>query len=221
MSNAVDLRFSDSDSAQERQDELLRDVDHRVKNNLQLISSVIQLQSRRTEDPAARHALRTALQRISAIAAVHRRVYRSEDRELLDLAQMVRELVADLAAAAGRDGIALNMALDPIVVDATQGGPLALVISELVGNALQHAFPDGRAGVVEVGLQRTPGGFVLVVADDGVGVADPAAIRRGFGLSMVQMLGQQLHATLEMADAHPGLRVTVTIPIASHAGQAP
>ncbi|MET0274618.1 MAG: sensor histidine kinase [Phenylobacterium sp.] len=194
---------------------LLREVDHRVKNNLQLISAVIQLQSRRTADAAARQALRTAVQRVSAIAAVHRRVYRTEGREVLDLAQMVRELVADLAAAAGRDGITLQMALDAIVIDAPQGGPLALLVSELVGNALQHAFPDGRTGMVGVGLLRTADGFVLTVADDGAGVEDPAGLSRGFGLTMAQMLCQQLRATLDLTDARPGLQATVTVPMAA------
>jgi two-component sensor histidine kinase len=220
MIDAMDLK-TDSLDRQDREALLLRDVDHRVKNNFQLITSVIQLQSRRTNDPAARQALRAALQRVSAIAAVHRRVYRTEDRELLDLTQMVRELVADLAAAAGRDGIALTMALDPITVDASQGGPLGLLAGELVGNALQHAFPDARAGVVSVTLKRVAAGFVLVVADDGIGAGDPAAMRRGFGLNMVQMLCQQLHATLEIADASPGLRVTVAIPMAVEAAAAP
>jgi two-component sensor histidine kinase len=217
MIDAMDAKTHRND----RQAVLLRDVDHRVKNNFQLITSVIQLQSRRTDDPVARQALRAALQRVSAIAAVHRRVYRTEDRELLDLTQMIRELVADLAAAAGRDGIALTMALDPITVDASQGGPLALLASELVGNALQHAFPEARAGVVSVTLKRDAAGFVLTVADDGMGAGDPAAMRRGFGLNMVQMLCQQLHATLEVADANPGLRVTVAIPMAIEAGAAP
>jgi two-component sensor histidine kinase len=214
MQDAADSRVVGGDGGFDPE-ALLREIDHRVKNNLQLISSVIQLQSRRTGDPAARQALKAVLQRVSAIAAVHRRIYRADDREVLDLAQMIRDLVADLAAAAGRDGIALQMALDTVIIEAAKGGPLGLLTSELVGNALQHAFPDGRIGVVSVTLRRTAVGFVLAVADNGVGVADPAAVPRGFGLDMAQMLALQLRAKLETVDSQPGLRTTLTVPLSA------
>ena len=150
-----------------RKDALLRELDHRVKNNLQLIASLILLQSRRTTDEAARQALKTVLERVTAVATVHRRLFQGDPLRF-DVADFVRELTGDLAAAVGRDGrIAISLAV--------------------VGDAC-----------------------VLTVADDGVGLGDQPP---GFGLMIVKLLCQQLHAGLETADAQPGVRTTVTVPM--------
>jgi two-component sensor histidine kinase len=205
---AVETRIRDLELALERQATLLRESDHRMKNNLQLISSLILLQSRRTEAGAAREALRTMLDRVNAIAAVHRRMFREGGVEQFDLTPFIRDLAADLAASAGRDDLQFRLDLEPVHVAAAQAAPLALVANELLGNALKHAYPPNTAGAVDVLLRRSAEGLELTIADVGVG---RRGAPRGFGLTITQMLTQQLHAQLNLKDTQPGLRATVTL----------
>lgn len=192
------------------QGELQREADHRVKNNLQLISSLVMLHGRRAADDGARRALRAVQQRVTAVSAAHRHVTRDSGGERVDLAALVRELAGDLAAAAGREGIQITLELEPVLVAARDAAPLALILNEALGNALAHAFPDGRPGRIAVTLRRTDGAFELAVADDGVGQASADA---GFGRTILQLLSQQLRARLETHDAQPGLRVAVSVPM--------
>jgi two-component sensor histidine kinase len=188
---------------------LLHEVDHRVKNNLQLIASLLQLQARRTPDEATRAAVRGILERVNAIGAVHRRLFQGGDVQRFDLAEFVRDLAGDLAAGARRDDIQLKLDLEAVAVPAAQAAPLALIVNELISNALKHAFPD-RPGMIEVCIRRTPAGFELVVADDGVGL--PEGGPKGFGSTIVQLLCQQVKAKLAYADAAPGTQAVVAMP---------
>jgi two-component sensor histidine kinase len=187
---------------------VLHEVDHRVKNNLQLIASLILLQSRRSPDEAARVALKSALERVTAVATVHRRLFQGDPLRF-EVADFVRDLAADLAAAAGRSDLEISLALDDVTVPSSSGAPLALVINEILGNALKHAFPEGRAGRIAVSLAKQGQACVLTIADDGVGLTGAP----GFGSTIVKLLCQQLHADLSTAEAHPGTRVTLTLPL--------
>lgn len=190
---------------------LLHEVDHRVKNNLQLIASLLQLQARRTTDDTTRAAVRGILERVNAIGAVHRRLFQGGDVQRFDLAEFVRDLAGDLAAGARRDDLQLRLDLEAVAVPAAQAAPLALIVNELISNALKHAFPDGRPGAIDVGIRRTPEGFDLSIADDGVGL--PEGGPKGFGSTIVQLLCQQVKAKLSYADAAPGTRVVVAMPL--------
>ena len=191
-----------------RKDALLHELDHRVKNNLQLIASLILLQSRRTADDGARQALKTVLERVTAVATVHRRLVQG-DRLRFDVADFLRDLTGDLAAAAGRDDLEIVLDLEHVTIPAASAAPFALVVNELLGNTLKHAFPAGRDGRIAISLAVVGDACVLTVADDGVGLGDQPP---GFGLMIVKLLCQQLHAGLETADAQPGVRTTVTVP---------
>ena len=202
--------------ALERQAARHREVEHRVKNTLQLISSIVLLQGRRAQDDAARQALRAVQQRVAAISVAHRHVGWSDEAETVVVAALVREIVNDLAGSADRDGVAIELDLEPVTTAGRQAAPVALLVSESVGNCLRHAFPDGRAGRVRVILRRTEANFELTVADDGVGMnatTQPA----GFGLTVVQLMAQQLRGRLATDTAQPGLRLTVTVPMDSQA----
>jgi two-component sensor histidine kinase len=192
-----------------QQSALLHEIDHRVKNNLQLIASLILLQSRRTADEGAKAALKTVLERVTAVATVHRRLFQG-DPLAFDVADFVRDLAGDLAAAAGRDDLEIALVLDQVIIPASSAAPFALVFNELLGNALKHAFPAGRAGRIAVTLAEQGSACVLTVADDGVGLEGHQA---GFGSALVKLLCQQLHAGLEVVDAQPGVRATVTVPM--------
>jgi two-component sensor histidine kinase len=181
-----------------------------VKNNLQLIASLLQLQSRKIADEATRQTVRGILERVNAIGAVHRRLFQGGDVQRFDVSEFVRDLAGDLAAGARRDDIQLKLDLEPAALPASQAAPLALVVNELIANALKHAFP-GQPGLVSIIIARTPEGFDLTVQDDGVGM--PPDGGRGFGLTIVQLLCQQLKAKLRIEDAAPGVRAVVSQPL--------
>lgn len=189
---------------------LLHEVDHRVKNNLQLIASLIQLQARRTEDAGQRLALKTVLERVNAVTTVHRRLFRG-DVLRFDAADFLRDLAGDVAAAAGRDDIEIALMLQPVQIPAASAAPFALIANELIGNALKHAFPE-RAGRVCVTLDQEGEACVLTVADDGVGLNDAAP---GFGLTLVRLLCQQLHAELDLRVAG-GATAVIRTPLAGN-----
>ncbi|WP_419319021.1 PAS domain-containing protein [Caulobacter sp. ErkDOM-E] len=198
--------------ALEQKTALLHEVDHRVKNNLQLISSLLLLQNRRVADPAVKQALRGMLDRVSAIATVHRRLFQSDDVERFDVSAFVRDLVADVIGASGRDDIQFSLDLERVDVDAAKAAPLALVISELLSNTMRHAFVEGRSGRVFVGIRRIDGAFRIEITDDGVGV-ETSTRSSGFGLTIVQLLCQQLKAKCLTTDASPGTRVVINLPM--------
>jgi two-component sensor histidine kinase len=191
---------------------LQRESDHRVKNTLQLISSIVMLQSRRSPDDGARLALKAVLQRVTAVSVAQRHVARVKGVEHVDVSTLVRELVGDLAGAAGREGIRVELELEAMAAAARHGAPIALWLSEALGNALRHAFPEGREGCVKVCLRRTPDGVELSVIDDGVGLPGGAA-PSGFGMTIIQLLAQQLRGRLDIAPAQPGLRIAVVMPM--------
>jgi len=208
----------------ERHTERQREAEHRVKNTLQLISSIVMLQGRRAGDEGARQALRAVHQRVAAVSVAHRHVSWSEESEEVELAGLVREIVGDLAGSAGREGVTIDLDLESVTIPGRHGAPMALLVSEAVGNALRHAYPDGRDGRVRVVLRRTAEGFELAVADDGVGLAEGAP-KTGFGLTVAQLMAQQLRARLEteagQAGAEqPGLRISVRVPMDSPAPRA-
>ncbi|MBL8555524.1 MAG: sensor histidine kinase [Phenylobacterium sp.] len=193
-----------------------REVEHRVKNTLQLISSIVLLQGRRAGDEGARAALRAVQQRVAAVSVAHRHVGWEGDAEQVELAALVREIVGDLAGSAGREGVEIDLDLESVTIAGRQGVPVALLVSEAVGNALRHAYPPGRAGRVRVALRRIGRGFELSVADDGVGIASGAP-PAGFGLTLAQLMAQQLRGRLTTDVAQPGVRLSVVVPMDSDA----
>uniref|UniRef100_B0T127 Signal transduction histidine kinase n=1 Tax=Caulobacter sp. (strain K31) TaxID=366602 RepID=B0T127_CAUSK len=209
---AVEARTRDLTQALDQKTALLHEVDHRVKNNLQLISSLLLLQNRRVTDPAVKASLRGMLERVSAIATVHRRLFQSDDVERFDVSAFVRDLVSDMMGGARRDDIKVRLDLERIDVAASKAAPLALVISELFSNALRHAFPPGHGGEISVEITRDHGDFRIEIADNGVGV-ESSVSSGGFGLTIVQLLCQQLKARSETTPADPGTRVVVYLPV--------
>lgn len=186
----------------------LREVDHRFKNDLQLIASVFVLQMRRLPEGEARSWARNALARVSAVAAVHRRLDVVGDPKRFEVSAVVRDLAEEALAAARRDDLVLALDLEPVHVPARQAAPLAIVTGELVRNAVGHAFAEGP-GVLNVALTSEDGSITLEVRDDGCGLADAPP---GFGLALVGLLAQQLRGRFEIAAANPGVRAVLRFP---------
>jgi two-component sensor histidine kinase len=185
-----------------------REIDHRAKNSLQLVASLLLLLSRRSVEPETRQALAAMHQRMGAVGAVHRNLLEAARPDRFDLTRLVQEHAASLALACGaRD--ALSLELEPVEVAPSAAAPLALILNELALNALQHAGRDGRPPTLTVRLACQGTGLVLTVEDDGPG---PAAVKEPrFGLMIVQLLARQLSADFAMEDAQPGLRAVVTV----------
>lgn len=212
---AVKERTRELEAALEAQTTLLHEVDHRVKNNLQMISSLIVMQSRTIKDAATKKSLTTMLERIEALSTVHRRLYQSKDVSRFDVADFARDLVTDLLTASGRAEIKSTLDLEPIVISAEKATPVALMVNELVTNALKHAFkekPDGTtAGRIGIKMSQPDGHFKIEVSDDGVGMAD-ASGDASFGMRLIKSLARQLHADIEWRDAGPGTKVVISMP---------
>lgn len=209
---AIETATADLQHALQQKTALLHEVDHRVKNNLQLISSLLLLQARRTPDPAVRSALRGMLERVNAVSTVHRRLFQNDDVERFDVAAFIRDLVSDAIGSSGRTDISAELDLERVEVPAAKAAPLALLFSELLGNSIRHAFPDGRPGAIYVSVRRENGHFRIEIADNGVGTETTGA-RPGFGQTIVRLLCEQLRADCETIDARPGVRTVIRLPV--------
>jgi two-component sensor histidine kinase len=187
---------------------LVHEVDHRVKNNLQLISSLFQIQARRA-DPATRAVLMNMLARINAIAVVHRRLFRGDDVERFDLAAFVQDLLPEIASQEGGN-VSVRLDLESTHVEARKAASLALIVNELVTNAFRHGFPAGRAGNVCVATWEEDGRARIKITDDGVGMPRDGA-GQGFGLTIVELLCRQIGGRLERLEQDSGVGIEVTL----------
>jgi len=196
---------------------LLREVNHRVANSLQLISSLIELQARRVEDASARGMLRQAAERVEAVSLVHRRLYTSNDVEYVDmdayLAGLVEELSRATAAADDEAGQRVALRADAIRVETDKAVSIGLMVNELVTNSLKYAYPDEVKGAVRVSLTRSAedGRVRLVVEDDGIGYPQPGTAPRGSGMGamIVKSMARSLGATVDLDRTHKGTRFVV------------
>jgi len=196
---------------------LLREVNHRVANSLQLISSLIELQARRVENADASGILRQAAERVEAVSLVHRRLYTSNDVEYVDMDAYLAGLVEELSRAtiASDEGHGPRIALhaDEIRVETDKAVNIGLIVNELVTNSLKYAYPDEAKGGVRVSLTRSAedGRVRLVVEDDGIGYPEPDARPRGSGMGamIVTSMARSLGATVELDRAHAGTRFIV------------
>ena len=198
-------------------DVLLHEVNHRVKNSLQIVTSLLVLQAGQAKDPALRQSLMEARGRISVIAAMHQRLYSTSQHDRVDFGDYLRELADEtLNSLGGTDRIRFDTRIEPgIVVMLSQAVPLALVVSELLTNALKYAFPDGRTGSVLLALERDAEALTLVVADDGVGLPDgfDPSRKGGLGMRIVNSLVRQVRGTLTVPRSGRGSVFRISIPL--------
>lgn len=187
---------------------LLREIYHRVKNNLQIVQSLLRLGSRDLQ-AEQREPFESAVRRIGAMSRVHTLLYNSPDLASIDFKDYLEELLKELSEgfAAGERGIesvldanAMRMPLDTAV-------PLAFIAVEILTNSYKHAFPDGRSGRITVEVSRDDGHALLGIRDDGIGVGEDAAAKRRLGLTIVRKLVQQIGGTLQ--EPPPGSSVFV------------
>lgn len=191
---------------------LLKEIHHRVKNNLQITSSLLRLQLGTIRDPAARQILQESQDRIRSMALVHEMLYRSADLSRVDFGRYIQTLLEQLFRAHNIDPsrITFHTNIPALVFGVDLAMPLGLMINELVANSLKHAFPDARSGTVTVELQAAAGeaaGYELRVRDNGVGLGSvaPPDKKPTLGLQLVRTLTEQLGGRMEWrVPAGPG-----------------
>lgn len=196
---------------------LLREVNHRVANSLQLISAMIAMQARRLASGEARDLLRRAAERVDAVALIHRRLYTSNDVEFVEMDQYLDGLVAEFHRALEGDpnGEArIQLHAEPIRVETDKAVSMGLIVNELVTNAIKYAYPGRETGPVRIRLTRTETGLSLCVEDDGVGVTPTKPKGTGVGTMIVAAMADTLKATLTQDPNWQGTRFILEIPSA-------
>ena len=195
-----------------QKDHLLREINHRIQNSLQLVQSFLHLQAR--EDEGIAGQLDEASRRLSAVALVHRRLYQADQLETVDLSRYVEELLVDTREAMGPEwAAAMTLDLAPILISADRAVQVGLILTELVINANKYAY-GGKPGPLAISVEQHRNQFRLIVADQGRGT-DFTGQRTGFGTRMMNAMIRQLGGSIEQGDNKPGLRVIVTAPIGS------
>jgi len=198
---------------------LLKEIHHRVKNNLQVVSSLLGLQSRAVSDTQLRKMFQESQNRIHSMALLHESLYQSENLSQVNFPEYIRELAAHLFHSYGvaPERIHLRTDLDRLALNLDAAVPCGLIINELVSNSLKYAFPDGRTGEVRIELREHQGGMArLVVADNGIGLRSDLdwANTRSLGLRLVRTLAQQLGGELEV-NSQTGTKVQLTFAAAA------
>jgi PAS domain S-box-containing protein len=193
---------------------LLKEIHHRVKNNMQVISSLVSLQANEVTDGAMRAILQDVTHRVRSMAMVHEKLYQSADLACIEFAEYAKSLLIYLWRAHGTaaSGVGLDLDLSPVPLPVNEAVPCGLILNELFSNALKHAFHGRNSGRVTVALTSGDQGRVrLCVADNGCGL--PAGFDwqkpKSLGLRLVQMLAAQLHAAIEVAGDN-GTEFTIT-----------
>ena len=202
---------------------LLKEVHHRVKNNLQIVSSLLHMQARVTEDPVARELLRESENRVQSMGAIHENLYRASDLSQVVLAKYLGRVVERVMDTYRQSGVTCVVEGDnEITATAEIAMPCGLIVNELLSNVLKHAFL-GEPGRVAVTVHQAGGYLTVAVQDNGHGLPDNFGpeMPRGLGLQLVRALTDQVRGTLRIVRG-PGTRFELEIPTApASEGPAP
>jgi two-component sensor histidine kinase len=197
-----------------RQEVLLREIHHRVKNNLAVIASLFYLSSTHTDDARVVALLDDSRRRIRSMALVHETLYGSDNLARIDMAQYTRILANEVMAAYRplSANVQLTCDLQPVSLSVDLAVPCGLILNELVSNAFKHAFPEGRAGVVHVSLWESGTDCIMCVSDDGAGLPPDldVATHHSLGLRLVRLLATQLRGVVAFERGSAGTQVRVT-----------
>lgn len=212
LSEAMRKALEKAVAAERSAEVMLYELNHRIRNNLAMIASVLELQKRSQKEQAAKDAFASAVGRVHVIANAHVHLLPKEGQSLIDMREYLTVCCQNLGDAL-RDlrPIAVNVSAEQILVRADRAVSMGLIVNELVTNAFKYAFPDERGGSVNVILHRIGDGQLeLAVEDNGQGC--PEGAQEGLGSRIVRLLAQQLESTITRAAANPGCRVSLTIP---------
>lgn len=215
MASAIEDRDRKLREAVSQKTELIREVHHRVKNNLQIVMSLLSLQTAQLKDPTARTALSQAQMRINALALVHRMLHEIEDQTTIDVNRLLGDLSRQIAdgLGGGRENIRIDLEMAPYSVPADIAIPLALFAVEAVTNAYKYAFPDPEMeGIVTIRLRRAGEDLVLSIIDNGVGY-DTTSVKRSIGSRLIATFGQQVGGVSSVrSESGKGTTVEIRFP---------
>ncbi len=202
--------------ARDRAESLLKEVDHRIGNSLQLLSSFVSLQARANENPECKAALYETQRRIEAVAQVHKRLYTSDDVTSVDLRGYLEGLIDQSGDTLRPNGWGPTLTLDAVSLSLPpdQTVSIGVIVTELITNAAKYAFVDREPGCIHVKLAAEADAFTLIVADDGVGWDGVTASKgTGYGRRIIDAMVQSLQATLAQESSDRGLTVTLRAPL--------
>ena len=196
---ALARREGDLRAALEQRDALMGEIHHRVKNNLQIVSSLLNLQAGRIGDPAASAEFLAARNRVRALATLHRHLYMQHSFETVSLVPFLTELTNQQFSShneAPGERLALRLEIADIAISTDQAVSLSLLVTEAVGNAVEHAFPDDTRGTIRLSLAEEGGDVTLLICDDGIGIPDRKERPRGLGIQLMEGFAKQLGGPL-------------------------
>ncbi len=210
----------DRDRRRSREQTMLQELHHRTKNNLQTVSSLLDLQGMRSESEQIAAMLSAAAMRVQTIAIVHDTMCQTDDGNRMNLRTFALGLILALRSLFDLDGSEPRIKVDveEIPLDFDQATPCALILNELLCNAFKHAFPDQRGGRILVGAKRLNNHIDIVVSDDGVGLPSTdseADVQRGFGFTIIRELAKQIGAELTFKHDH-GFECRITFQGSAH-----
>ena len=188
---------------------LIKEIHHRVKNNLQVVASLLSLQSDGVQNPEDASLFDRSRDRVISMALVHDQLYQTDNLSLIPFHSYLGELVGHIRNAMGNDGIDIHLECDDVFLEIDRAIPCGLIVNELVTNAIQHAYPEGGTGTIHVSFTMTVDHYRLEVSDSGSGF--PAEIRKSLGMTLVEMLCLQINATVALSGSE-GAVVRVSIP---------
>ncbi len=191
MESAVEEREAQLTDMVRQRDTLLREVHHRVKNNMQIVSSLLSLQKDAMVESEATIALTESSSRIQALALVHEFLYRGGDFSKIDLGEYFRELCSGLVSSYGVNGVELLFSGDGVEIESDRAIPIGLAMTEIVSNSLKHAFKGREKGKITISLESSEEEIVVTVSDDGPGFV-PDEAKRSLGLQLIGMLLTQI-----------------------------
>jgi PAS domain S-box-containing protein len=193
---------------------LLREIHHRVKNNLQIIISLVNLQMRQSEDPEVRQIMAETQNRVRAMSLVHEKLYGSESLSRIDFGDYTRYLAKQLSSFFGSDSmkVRLDISLGRIMVDINTAVPLGLIMNELISNSLKHAFPGGREGTIAISGTVDNNVITFVVRDNGIGIPEDLDWKNtpSLGMHLITRLVEQVDGTITL-DRNEGTEFTLTV----------
>ena len=193
----------------------MREIHHRVKNNLQIVTSLLNLQAKAVQGESAQRAFNDIQTRVRALALVHRYLYESEDLQSVNLGAFLKELAASLQLSYGisQDQVTIEVEADAVWDVSDRAVPLALFMTETMSNALKHAFPQGRQGVIRIVLKAMQDSVVrFSVEDNGIGLSEAQSIAQGpqasLGMSLIKAFARQVDGKLTISGP-PGTSVMI------------
>ena len=209
-------------ASEERKEALLREVHHRVKNNMAVICSLFYLQSTHTKDKETVQIFHDMENRVHSMALVHESLYGSENLARIDFAEYATALAKDILSSHGGPSmpVKLKSELEPLIMSVDLAVPCGLILNELISNALKHGFPNGAGGEIKLTLRSGPEGKCsLCVEDNGVGIPGDLDVntRKSLGLRLVQSLAQQIHGSFQLVKIDRGTSACLQFTVDRHA----